>query len=251
MLVGVVLCLSSCRVDMAVRVESDEFGAGRVSVTAELDRDAAAAVLPARTANPLSTDPAATVGRIQFDDFRAAGWEGPGAVRNADGSARFALHHRFTTVRQANELLAQLSGPKGPLAGLRLQRTRSPVSTQVRLSGPGDFRDGLVAFGDEKLGVVTGNGSFGLSDAEVLRQANGESLDDVFGLRIDADLIGSKRSWKLPVGTSSPILFRASSTSWATLAGGGGALGALVALVGMQVKSKRRIPVAAAGEETP
>ncbi len=246
---GVVVVLSSCRIDMAVRVESDEFGAGRVSVTAALDRDVAAALLPARSADGASSQPTPP-DRMQLDDLRKAGWEGPGLVRNADRSAQFALSHRFSTVREANALLDQLSGPSGPLADLELQRTRSPFSTTLRLSGPGDFRAGLASFGDAQIATVTGNGPLGLGDAELIRQAGAASIDEVFALRVDAQLIDSTRTWKLPVGKATPFAMQASSTSWGTIGGGVGALGAAVTLLVLRVRSKRSVSAAPAVGET-
>lgn len=222
--------LSSCRVDTVVRVESDEFGSGRISISADLDRNAAEAAFappPVSAGDPPST--AAPVSRLQIDDLKRAGWDGPGLVRKADGSARFQLSHRFTTVEQANALLSQLGGAQGPLAGLRLGRSRSPWSTTISLSGPGDFTDGLAAFGDEQLGTLTGNGAFGLTDAEVLRQAGSDSLDNVFSLRLDARLLDAERTWSLPFGNRSPVALSASSTAWATIAGSIGAVSALAA----------------------
>ncbi len=238
---AIAVCLSSCRVDMTVRVESDEFGAGRIAVRADLDRNVAAAVFPpspsAESGSAASTEGAAS--RVRIDDFREAGWEGPGLVRNADGSARFSLFHRFTSVTQANALLRQLSGPSGPLADLRITRHRSPWSTTVSLSGPGDFRSGLSSFGDEQLASVTGNGAFGVSEAEVVRQAGGESLDSVFALRVDARLLTAERSWALPSGVATPVVLSASRTSWATIAGTAAAALALVAFLALQLRSNR------------
>ena len=241
-LIGVVVCVSGCRVEMVVRIDSDELGAGRISVTAELDRDVAVAVLAPSSANTIAASEAQAtqpVARIQLEDVRQAGWEGPGLVRNADESARFALSHRFRNVAEANALIDQMSGARGPLAGLRLERTRTPLSTSITLSGPGNFRDGLAAFGDDQLTSATGNGPFGLTDAEVLRQSNGASLDDVFSLRLDANLIDKQKSWRLPIGSATQVRSGARSTSWATIGGGVGALGAVIALVVLQRRSGR------------
>ena len=237
----VAVCLSSCRVDMIVRVESDEFGAGRIAVTADLDRNAAAAVFPqTSTAEPNSaTSTEGSTSRVRVDDFRKAGWEGPGLVRKADGSARFALVHRFSSVTQANALLGQLSGPNGPLADLQITRNRSPWATTISLKGPGDFRSGLSAFGDEQLASVTGSGAFGVSEAEVVRQAGGKSLDSVFSLRVDARLLAAERAWSLPSGVATPVSLSASRTSWATIAGTAAAVLALVAFVALQLRSNR------------
>ena len=226
---------------MTVRVESDEFGAGRIAVTADLDRNAAAAVFPLPS-SPESNSAAPTdgaLGRVRIDDFRRAGWEGPGVVRNADGSARFSLFHRFTSVTEANALLRQLSGPSGPLADLQVTRNRSPWSTTISISGPGDFRSGLTSFGDEQLASLTGNGAFGVSEAEVVRQAGRESLDSVFALRVDARLLTAERSWKLPFGAATPVSLSASRTSWATIAGTAAAALALMVFVALQLRSNR------------
>ena len=238
---AVAVCLSSCRVDMTVRVESDEFGAGRIAVTAELDGDVVAAVFP-QSSSPetaVATPTESAAGRVRIDDFRRAGWEGPGLVRKADGSARFSLFHRFTSVEEANTLLGQISGPSGPLADLRITRKRSPWSTSVLLSGTGDFRNGFASFGDEGLASVTGNGAFGISEAEVVRQAGADSLDSVFALRVDARLLAAERSWKLRSGVATPVFLSASRTSWATVAGTAAAVVALIVLVALHFRSNR------------
>ena len=237
----VAACLSSCRVDMTVRVESDEFGAGRIAVTADLDRNAAAAVFPQPSSpESISAAPAdGAAGRVRIDDFRQAGWEGPGIVRNADGSARFSLFHRFTSVTEANALLRQLSGPNGPLADLQVTRKRSPWSTTISISGPGDFRSGLTSFGDKQLASLTGNGAFGVSEAEVVRQAGRESLDSVFALHVDARLLTAERSWQLPIGLTTPFSLSTSRTSWATIAGTAAAVLALMVFVALQLRSNR------------
>lgn len=226
---------------MIIRVESDEFGAGRIAVTADLDRNAAAAVFPpTSTAEPNSASTTeGSTSRVRVDDFRKAGWEGPGIVRKADGSARFALVHRFTSVTEANALLEQLSGPNGPLADLHITRNRSPWATTISLSGPGDFRSGLSSFGDEQLASVTGSGAFGVSEAEVVRQAGGKSLDSLLSLRVDARLLAAERTWSLPSGVATPVSFSASRTSWATIAGAAAAALALVVFVALQLRSNR------------
>ena len=132
-----------------------------------------------------------------------------------------------------------LSGPGGPLADLRVTRNRSPWSTTISLSGPGDFQSGLSSLGDERLASVTGNGAFGVSEAEVVRQAGGGSLDSVFSLRVDARLLRAERSWKLPSGAATPVALSSSTTSWATIAATAAATLALLAFGALSFRSHR------------
>jgi hypothetical protein len=164
-------------------------------------------------------------------------------VRRADGTALFTLGHRFTTVNEANLLLAGLSGPTGPFAGLKLDRSRAPWATTLRLQGPGDFGAGLASFGDAALATTTGGGPFGIVDAEVLRQAGATKLDDVFTLQVDGKMIGRSASWTLTPGRTTPIRLTAQRLSWATIAS---AAVALLALVVFLVLRRSGDPVEAA-----
>ena len=235
--VGAVAVLGACRVDMAVKVESDELGAGRITVRAVLDETAAAAFLGPRGATPGSavtgavSTTVATVDRLRVDDLRRSGWDGPGLVGRADGTALVALGHRFTTVDEANTLLKQLSGPDGPFARLRLGRSRSPWATTISLTGPGDFRNGLAAFGDAKLGSTTGGGPFGISEAEVLRQAGASKLSDVLTVRLDGQLLDRTSTWTFVPGAATPIALSSRRISWAAIAAAASAVLALAAFV--------------------
>ena len=143
------------------------------------------------------------------------------------------MSHRFTTVAEANDVLAQLSSADGPFGQLQLTRDRSPIATTITLRGPGDFSKGLASFGDAQIAVVTGGGALGVSDAEIARQAGVTATSDVLKVKLVADLVGSKASWDLPVGKSTLIKASGQQTSWATIGGFAAALGALAVFVAL------------------
>lgn len=208
-------------------------------------------VVNATTSNPSNDSIASTVPTtvvrpavqqqgVRIDDLRKAGWEGPGVQRRADGSATFSVHHRFTTVREGNELLAQLSTPDGPFGQLTLRRQRSPLNTTITLQGPGDFRQGLASFGDAKLAQLTGSGAFGVTDAEVLRQADAASIDDVLRVTVVSELVGSRASWQLPVGKATPMSASGRQRHWATIGGFGAAIVTLALYVGLRSRKETK-----------
>ena len=228
---------------LTVTVLSDALGAGRISVDAILDRDAASAftlpVTPTTASMSLTTastpSPASVaVERLRVGDLRRAGWEGPGLQVRANGSATFSVYHRFTTVAEANKLLAQLSRRDGPFGQLTLRRQRSPLATTITLRGPGDFRQGLAAFGDAKLAQLTGSGAFGVTDAEVLRQTGAASIDGVLRITVVTDLVGSRASQKLSVGKATPLSASGRQRHWVAAGGFGAAIVTLALYVGLR-----------------
>jgi hypothetical protein len=240
------LALTGCKVSITVDVRSDDLGAGEVAVTAELDRDATSAlvvvqptsvpvaVAPVSAAEPSGSVPDATLTlptttvpgltgadsgtRLNLADFRSNGWTGPGLSPRADGTSSFNLSHPFSSVAEANSLLASLSGTDGPLADLRLKRNRSFVGTTITLVGPGNFTKGLAGFGDARIATVTNSGPFGLTDKEVLRQSGATSLDKVIAINVVSNLNGNRSTAALPVGKATPIAMSGRSWAWATIA---------------------------------
>ncbi len=235
--------LGACRVDMTVKVESDELGAGRITVRAILDTAVAKAFLGPRGVTPGSggagtaSTTVAPGDRLRVDDLRRSGWDGPGLVGRADGTALFSLGHRFTTVAEANSLLTQLSGPEGPFAKLRLDRSRSPWATTISLTGPGDFRSGLAAFGDPQLAATTGGGPLGITEAEVLRQAGASKLSEVLSVRLDGQLVDRHSTWTFTPGTTTAVALSVKRISWAAIAAAATAFVALVIFVVLRRRS--------------
>src|SRR5919202_1564838 len=86
----------------------------------------------------------------QVDDLRRAGWVVPPARRSKSGGATIEVAKRFDHPEQLGQVMAELSGPGGPLQGFRLERRRSLTRTRYRLSGRADLRAGgaVAGFGN-------------------------------------------------------------------------------------------------------
>lgn len=99
----------------------------------------------------------------------------------------------FDNVEQANKILASISGPDGPLKGVRLTRTSSFTSTKVSMVGTVDLTKGLDAFGDSDL-----TKALGTSVADAASRFNGgKPVADGLSVTLQADAEGGLR-WSGP-----------------------------------------------------
>jgi hypothetical protein len=137
-----VLC-ASCRVDVNVNVAMQRDGSGAVTITAVAD--------PAivKQAPDLATD-------LRFTDLREAGWNVSGPVTEPNGGLRVVLTQAFSTPEQANQILANINGPNGPLSGITVTRKRSGARTTFRLDGHLQVTGGLAAYSDANLLAAVG-----------------------------------------------------------------------------------------------
>ncbi len=140
---AIVLVCASCRVDVNVNVAIQRDGSGAVTITALAD----AAVV--QQAPDLVND-------LQFADVKAAGWTVTGPTAEPDGGLRVVLTQAFTTPAQATQILADISGPNGPLIGITLTRQHKSELTTFRLNGQLQLTGGLDAFTDASLLAAVG-----------------------------------------------------------------------------------------------
>lgn len=142
-LLGAIVFLSSCNVDIRVDVTSDDTGAGTIQVTVDVDAEVVTRV------PGLADD-------IRFDDLVAGGWtiEGPLQVNN--GGLRVILRYEFESPTEATQALRQISGPKGPLLDPELKRTIDGRLISTTLDGTLQFVGGLDAFSDPILTSAIG-----------------------------------------------------------------------------------------------
>lgn len=173
-------CLATaCDVTVSAEVDARRDGTGTVRAGVGLDADAVAK----------AGDVAA---KLRVDDLRQSGWDVVGPREEGDGLTWVRASKPFSSPAQADQILAELSGPGGPFRDLDLGQRQSFFRTRTNLSGTVDLAGGLTGFLDPELEERLG-GSVGF-DLEALRRRFGESLGDVFRVELIARFPGSVRS---------------------------------------------------------
>ena len=145
-LVGLVIILAACRLDVAVDTTVNADGTGEVVVTGVVDKDVVDRV-------------PGLAGSLVLDDAAAVGWVVEGPAATDDGGLTVTLRHPFTTVQEATNLLNSLGPPFGNVA-FEYLATEDEVTVAMSgtLSLPGGTWD---AFGDQALLTSTGGTPFG------------------------------------------------------------------------------------------
>jgi hypothetical protein len=150
-LLGLVILLAACRLDVVVDTTVSADGSGDVVVSAVVDDDVVDRV-------------PGLAGSLSLDDATAAGWVVEGPVATEEGGLTVTLRHPFATVQEAANLLNSLGPPFGDLV---FERTATDDEVAVTLSGtlslPGGSWD---AFGDQALLTSTGGTPFGAQLSE-------------------------------------------------------------------------------------
>ena len=217
-----------CRVDVGMDVRVEDDGSGRVEVVVALDRDAARRV-------PGLED------QLVVDDLEAAGWAVAGPEAVDGGGAEIRASKAFTSLDALGDVVAEVSGPEGPLADLVVERDRAPFGETWRVRGGADLREGLEVFGDAGLRERLGGSSFGMSQEE-LERAAGQPLAEAVRFRVSADLPGGGRSWTPVLGERTALT--AESRTWEggrlALAAAAAVL-ALLAVVMLLVRPRRSL----------
>jgi len=198
LLAAAALLGGGCRVDVAMDVRVDDDGSGRVEVVVALDRDAARRV-------PGLGD------QLVVDDLEAAGWRVSGPDRVRGGGVEVRATKGFRSLDDLGAVVAEVSGPDGPLSDLVVQRDRAAFGETWRVRGEADLREGLEAFGDAGLRERLAGSSLGMSEAE-LERAAGRPLPEAVRFRVTADLPGGSASWEPRLGERTPL--RADSRTW-------------------------------------
>jgi hypothetical protein len=145
-LIGLVIVVAACRLDVTVDTTVNADGAGEVVVGAVVDKDVVDRV-------------PGLAGSLVLDDATAVGWVVEGPEATEDGGLTVTLRHPFATVPEAANLLNSL-GP--PFGGVAMERTATEDEVAVTMSGtlslPGGTWD---AFGDQALLTSAGGTPFG------------------------------------------------------------------------------------------
>jgi len=138
-----VVGLAACRVDTEVTAVVNPDGSGAISVKITADADVVA------SEPSLAKD-------FKVDDLATAGWVVTGPVSTADGGLTVLLAHPFANLAEANEILASLSGPDGPVLEPMLAARSAEGEVHWTFVGSLDFSKGLTSVADQDLVAAVG-----------------------------------------------------------------------------------------------
>lgn len=198
------LFLSGCRADVTVAIRATAQGSGAVTATLSLD-EAAASALPDMAK------------QLRVSDLEAASWRITGPTPAPGGRTEVSAVKEFASPAHATLVIQELSGVGGPFDSLRLTRTRSLFKTRTSLTGAVDLTAGLAAFSDAIVKERLGGQALGVEPGQIAADL-GKPLDEVFGIRLTADLPGDADTdgtgsvWRARVGEKTSI--NAVSEQW-------------------------------------
>jgi hypothetical protein len=164
------VALTGCRVDVTTSLQLDSSGAGVVTVDVIADAEVIERVPDLAT-------------QLRLDDLTASGWQTDGPTPTNDGGLQVTLVHPVTGPEEANQVLAELNGPRGPYRNLVVRRTIDDTAVITSLTGALGMRGGdLAGLADENLQALLPE----VPLADLFTNDNGEPLQvaDVFGARL-------------------------------------------------------------------
>ncbi len=187
------IVLAGCRVDVRVATTMQADGSGQVALTVTCDAD-----VVAKRPEVLSD--------LRLDDAKAAGWTVTAPARTPDGGATVTLTKPFRTPAEGTKVLAEISGPQGPLRDLRLAQNRSFARVASSFSGTAQLAGDLAAFSDAALSQQLG--AVPLADLVTPQQ-----LTDGLRLQVTTQLPGA-------VTSSSGTTGEGGAVTWSVTPGG-------------------------------
>jgi hypothetical protein len=204
---------SACQAAARVTVKVGPAGDGTVTVALTLDREAVARV-------------GDVAHQLRVADLRRAGWNVTGPVSAPSGAQTVTLSKPFRDAAGAATLFTQLTGPTGPLHGLRVQRHPGFSSTRTRVSGTVDLAAGVDAFADPTLAAQLGLPSLSAALAQQRRSGAADvgfrleiavGLPGGVGVAKGATVSGGTAVWNLALGQSTSLDASATRRNWTNL----------------------------------
>lgn len=216
------LVAGGCEVAARVTIVVDHDGSGDVRAVVEMDAAAVAAV----TGGQGGDAGAAIEEAVRLDDLVAAGWSVRWEHDDA-GGATVRLAKPFASPEDLGAVVAELSGPHGPLQGVALERSDGVLSTEYSVTGTADLSAvtlGIAADPELVSALVAER-----VDVAALEARLDESLADALRFEVAVSLPGDDL-WVIDVepGTTSDLA--TSHTEWDLAA-----VGLLLAAVGFVV----------------
>jgi hypothetical protein len=199
------LVSGGCRVDATVEARVAGTG-GVVTLRVALDREAVGVLGGSVTQG------------AQTSDLRQAGWEISPVRSVKGGGAEVEVSKAFHRPSDLGVVLAELSGPDGPLQHFSLVRHRSFLATTYRLRGSASLGAGAVAatgFGNSP-DLAARLRDAGVDPDRVESLLAGRAADGLH-LRLVVDLPGGTRSWTVAPGPSRPIDVSSTAIDWRRL----------------------------------
>lgn len=214
-----VLFLGACKTDVDVTVRARPEGSGTIVVTAVLDQEAAQWLGAPEKA-------------LATTDLAKRGWTIRSVQQRDDGGVTFGAERGFSSIEEGNRLIDDLTGSDGPFSKLRLSRSRSLLSTTVKLNGTIDLTKRLESFGDDELAALVGSGSrIGVGEQDLPLSG---PVDKLLTMKLTSELAGESNVVALPLGSSVAVSATGKTWSWEAAAGLGGALAGVLALLAIR-----------------
>jgi hypothetical protein len=168
---GLVLALAGCRMDVNVGIDVAEDGSGTVSVAVGADDDLLARV-------PGAAD------RVRLADLSAAGWEVIGPAKESDGNTWVHLSKPFANPAEMKEILGEINGPGGPLGAFDLTISKDWDQTTWTLAGSAGLTGGIAGFVDPDLAAAFGTSK----PLEQLVEESGVPVEQGLNLTVTVDM---------------------------------------------------------------
>jgi hypothetical protein len=181
LLVGMVVLLGACRLQLDVNVEVAEDGSGTVEVVVGVDRDGI---------ERIGGDLEAV---LAIDDLEDAGWTIEGPDEESDGFTRVWFRKAFDDPEGAAAVFEEIAGEDGPFQDFAVSHDSSLARTRWGFRGRVDFSGGVEAFGDDELTAALDGEPLGQSVEEIEAQL-GEALSRIIQVRVGVRLPGEVTS---------------------------------------------------------
>jgi hypothetical protein len=226
-LAAIVLLLGGCRLSADVLVRVDPDGSGEVTVTLDLDREAAERLGPAD--------------QLDVEDLELRGWRVDAPVIGDDGLTVVA-RRPFAAPEDLAPLLEDITGPDGPLGDVQLRVESSQLGTEYQLAGALTSTGDPAVVSDPELTALLGGLPLGRTPEELA--AVGADRPDAATLTLRVVLPGADEAqWSVPLtgGQPASVVVDESSNvlSASRIVGLLAVVGLLVAAVVVALRSRR------------
>jgi hypothetical protein len=226
-LAAIVLLVGGCRLSADVLVRVDPDGSGEVTVTLDLDREAAERLGPAD--------------QLDVEDLELRGWRVDAPVIGDDGLTVVA-RRPFAAPEELAPLLEDITGPDGPLGDVQLRVESSQLGTEYQLAGALTSTGDPAVVSDPELTALLGGLPLGRTPEELA--AVGADRPDAATLTLRVVLPGADEAqWSVPLtgGQPASVVVDESSNVLSTtrIVGLLAVVGLLVAAVVVALRSRR------------